>query len=142
MSDPVLERSVLERKERDELQTIAKALGAKPLARAKKADLVDLILATAGIVPTSDNTNANANANANGDGNGNRTAERPPTGKRVVRSNARAEVPDDIADLLAEEESLVDGVTAEATPDVAPARSTPAPETSVTDDAAPASDGA
>ena len=49
MSEPVLERSVLERKERDELQTIAKALGAKPSARAKKADLVDLILATAGI---------------------------------------------------------------------------------------------
>ena len=35
MSEPVLERSVLERKERDELQTIAKALGAKPPARAK-----------------------------------------------------------------------------------------------------------
>src|SRR5688500_4620886 len=51
MSEPVLERSVLERKERDELQTIAKALGAKPPARAKKADLVDLILATAGITP-------------------------------------------------------------------------------------------
>jgi transcription termination factor Rho len=49
MSEPVLERSVLERKERDELLTIAKALGAKPPARAKKADLVDLILTTAGI---------------------------------------------------------------------------------------------
>jgi transcription termination factor Rho len=51
MTDPVLERSVLERKERDELLTIAKALGAKPPARVKKADLVDLILTTAGIVP-------------------------------------------------------------------------------------------
>ena len=51
MSEPVLERSVLERKERDELLTIAKALGAKPPARAKKADLVDLILTTAGISP-------------------------------------------------------------------------------------------
>jgi transcription termination factor Rho len=49
MNEPVLERSVLERKERDELVTIAKALGAKPPARAKKADVVDLILATAGI---------------------------------------------------------------------------------------------
>ena len=49
MSDPVLERSVLERKERDELLTIAKALGAKPPARAKKADLVDLILQLAGV---------------------------------------------------------------------------------------------
>jgi transcription termination factor Rho len=51
MNDPVLERSVLERKERDELMTIARALGAKPLARARKADLVDLILTTAGILP-------------------------------------------------------------------------------------------
>jgi len=51
MSDPVLERSVLERKERDELQTIARALGIKPPARAKKADIVDLILTSAGITP-------------------------------------------------------------------------------------------
>ena len=49
MSEPVLERSVLERKERDELQTIAKALGAKATSRAKKADLVELILTTAGV---------------------------------------------------------------------------------------------
>src|SRR5688500_2366858 len=54
MSEPVLERSVLERKERDELLTIARALGAKPPARAKKADIVDLILTTAGIMPLAD----------------------------------------------------------------------------------------
>ncbi|HEX4904283.1 MAG TPA: transcription termination factor Rho, partial [Acidimicrobiales bacterium] len=51
MSEPVLERSVLERKERDELKTIVEALGAKAPARAKKADLVDLILTTAGVAP-------------------------------------------------------------------------------------------
>ncbi len=51
MSEPVLERSVLERKERDELQTIARALGAEPPARMKKADLVDLVLRSAGITP-------------------------------------------------------------------------------------------
>jgi len=51
MAEPVLERSVLERKERDELKTIVEALGAKAPARAKKADLVDLILATAGVAP-------------------------------------------------------------------------------------------
>ena len=49
MAEPVLERSVLERKERDELKTIVEALGAKAPARAKKADLVDLILTTAGV---------------------------------------------------------------------------------------------
>ena len=60
MTDPVLERSVLERKERDELQTIARALGAKPPARAKKADLVDLILASAGITPAEPEANGAA----------------------------------------------------------------------------------
>jgi transcription termination factor Rho len=49
MSEPVLERSVLERKERDELLTIARAMGASPASRIKKADLVDLILTAAGI---------------------------------------------------------------------------------------------
>lgn len=50
MSDPVLERSVLERKERDELQSIARAMGASPTSRTRKADLVDMILTTAGII--------------------------------------------------------------------------------------------
>ncbi|HEV2811276.1 MAG TPA: hypothetical protein VGV93_12880, partial [Acidimicrobiales bacterium] len=51
MSESVLERSVLERKERDELQAIARAMGAQPAARTRKADLVDLILTTAGVIP-------------------------------------------------------------------------------------------
>ncbi|MBW8825308.1 MAG: transcription termination factor Rho [Acidobacteria bacterium] len=92
MSDPVLERSVLERKERDELQTIAKALGAKPTARAKKADLVDLILTTAGITTGS----------PNGD-----TAAEAPAPTRVVRSAKPAVIDEAIADLLADEEALV-----------------------------------
>ncbi len=49
MSEPVLERSVLERKEREELQTIARAMGVEPAARARKADLIDAILSAAGI---------------------------------------------------------------------------------------------
>ncbi|TML59183.1 MAG: hypothetical protein E6G17_11650, partial [Actinobacteria bacterium] len=44
-----LERSVLERKQRDELQTIAEALGMKPTSGARKAELVDQILREAGI---------------------------------------------------------------------------------------------
>ncbi len=43
-----LERSVLERKDRNELQTIATAMGAKPPSRARKAEIVDLILEQAG----------------------------------------------------------------------------------------------
>jgi transcription termination factor Rho len=49
MSETQLERSVLEAKERDELVAIADALGAKPAARAKKADLVTQILRATGI---------------------------------------------------------------------------------------------
>ena len=45
-----LERSVLERKERDELAAIAEAMGVKPSSRASKATLIDQILREAGIV--------------------------------------------------------------------------------------------
>jgi transcription termination factor Rho len=51
MSETQLERSVLEAKERDELLAIADALGAKPAARAKKADLITQILQATGIEP-------------------------------------------------------------------------------------------
>src|SRR5438132_14149855 len=44
-----LERSVLEAKERDELSTIAEALGRKPSSRASKAGLVDAILQGIGV---------------------------------------------------------------------------------------------
>jgi transcription termination factor Rho len=40
-----LQRATLQRKDREELATIAVALGAKPTSRTKKADLVDMILA-------------------------------------------------------------------------------------------------
>ncbi|HTW08863.1 MAG TPA: transcription termination factor Rho [Acidimicrobiales bacterium] len=49
MSDLQLERSVLEAKERDELFAIAQALGSKPSARTKKADLVTQILQVTGV---------------------------------------------------------------------------------------------
>ena len=44
-----LERSVLERKERDELTAIAEAMGVKPSSRASKATIIDQILREAGI---------------------------------------------------------------------------------------------
>ncbi len=49
MSEPQLERSVLERKERDELHAIATAMGVKANTRTKKADLVDRILEATGV---------------------------------------------------------------------------------------------
>jgi transcription termination factor Rho len=65
--EQALERSVLERKERDELQTIAEALGVKPGSRTKKADLIGQILVAAGV--------ETAPAPAEGDANG--AAEKP-----------------------------------------------------------------
>jgi transcription termination factor Rho len=44
-----LERSVLERKERDELHAIAEAMSLKPGSRAKKADIIDQILRATGV---------------------------------------------------------------------------------------------
>jgi len=46
---PQLERSVLEGKEREKLHAIADALGLKPTARAKKTDLIDVILQATGV---------------------------------------------------------------------------------------------
>jgi transcription termination factor Rho len=57
--EPALERSVLERKERDELHTIAEALGVKPGSRTRKADLIDQILQVAGVEVASDNGTPN-----------------------------------------------------------------------------------
>ncbi|MGE3620756.1 MAG: transcription termination factor Rho [Acidimicrobiia bacterium] len=49
MDSTNLERSALEKKDRDELTTIAVALGGKPGSRAKKAAIVDLILELTGV---------------------------------------------------------------------------------------------
>src|SRR5690606_7701334 len=46
-----LERSALERKDREELTTIAQALGAKPPSRARKAEIIQLILELTGVEP-------------------------------------------------------------------------------------------
>ena len=44
-----LERSVLERKEREELRAIAQAMSLQTTSRSKKADIIDLILRAAGV---------------------------------------------------------------------------------------------
>jgi len=49
MSEPQLERSVLEAKEREELFAIAEALGTSPGSRAKKTDLITQILRATGV---------------------------------------------------------------------------------------------
>ena len=86
-----LERSALERKDRDELQTIAQALGGKPGSRAKKADIVDLILNLTGVSGADAVADAAATDGASGD------AEPPdeaPAKPRASRTRKVAAEPD------------------------------------------------
>ena len=49
MSEEQLERSILERKASEELRAIATAMSLEPVARSRKADLVNQILRAAGV---------------------------------------------------------------------------------------------
>jgi transcription termination factor Rho len=64
-SEQQLERSVLERKEREELRAIAQAMSLATTSRSKKADIIDLILRAAG-VEVAEATAAKANGSADG----------------------------------------------------------------------------
>ncbi|MBL8778706.1 MAG: transcription termination factor Rho [Acidimicrobiales bacterium] len=82
-----LERTALERKDRDELVTIAEAMGGKPGSRASKAKVVDLILDLAGVTePGSDDASTAAS-----DGS---AAESTPV-EAAEAPSARAESDDD-----------------------------------------------
>jgi transcription termination factor Rho len=77
-----LERSALERKDRDELHTIAVALGGKPGSRARKAEIVELILELAGV----------ASSPANGeDTKPKKRATRAKTAAKTESDNAAVE---------------------------------------------------
>ncbi len=86
----MLERSVLEGKERDELHAIADALGVKPGSRTKKADLVDKILEATGVTP-----NGNGNGSANGSAESEAPAEKPKRAPRASKKTAEAASNDD-----------------------------------------------
>jgi len=103
-----LERSALERKDRDELHTIATALGGKPGSRAKKADIVDLILDLAGVVsPASDGPAPSVSSD--------RTEATEAPAPRARRSRSRAAEPVDGTDGGEQTDGGVRAVTATAT---------------------------
>src|SRR5690349_15396724 len=107
-----IDRSVLAGKDRDELHTIAGAIGVKAATRMRKADLIDAILAA-----------------ANG---GEPAAETPePAAKpKRVRSTRSSQAPaDDLAALAAEEDSLGGDAPADEEPMPRPRarRAAPAP---------------
>jgi transcription termination factor Rho len=78
-----LERSVLEGKEREELNAIAQAMSLKTTTRTKKADIISQILDATGVT-----TNGDA-ASGNGDSNG--TNGTKPTRRPRVSASATAE---------------------------------------------------
>jgi transcription termination factor Rho len=98
MPEPMLERSVLERKERDELHTIAEALGVKPAARTKKADLIQTILVAAGVEPAPEADEAPA---------------KPKRASRTSRAAAAEPEPEPEVEAHAEEEPSANGIVAE-----------------------------
>ncbi|HTW99701.1 MAG TPA: transcription termination factor Rho [Acidimicrobiales bacterium] len=90
MAAEQLERSILERKERDELHAIASAMSLKPTARSKKADIIDLILRATG-VDTADGAGTTAGGRPNGTG----SEAAPASGGAAARTKASAGAKED-----------------------------------------------
>ena len=81
-----LERSTLERKDRVELATIAETLGRKPTSRAKKSDIIDLILELTGVSAVTESASSGT-SNGNGSRNG---RAKPPRHARWACTSHRA----------------------------------------------------
>jgi transcription termination factor Rho len=102
--EQALERSVLERKERDELHTIAEALGVKPGTRTKKADLIQTILVAAGVEPA---------AAAAADGGDDKPKRAPRARKAAPESNAADAAPTPVGEAASPEPAPAAAVPAE-----------------------------
>jgi len=123
-----IDRSVLAGKDRDELHTIAGAIGVKAATRMRKADLIEAILNAA---------NGGDAGQPAADANGDAVAPAP----RRVRSVRSSQVADDdpIAALAAEEDALgADGDGDAETPMARPRARRAAPEPAAPEPSAPA----
>ena len=85
-----LERSILERKERDELHAIATAMALKPAARLKKADIIDLILQATGVGPEAAVADGAASPAPDAPANGG-PRRRPPRARAEAAADADAD---------------------------------------------------
>ncbi len=90
-----LERSALERKDREELTTIAQALGVKPPSRARKAEIVQLILELTGVEPASAPAGEPGSAVASAASASPGGAPASPARARTTDSHKEASVDDD-----------------------------------------------
>ena len=105
-----LERSVLERKTADELHAIATTLGGKPPSRAKKAEVIDLILRLAGVIEAAPASEPEAEAAEAAPTDPPVEASAAPARRRTPRasspSEAPADAPTDDADVTDEPEPV------------------------------------
>ena len=111
MDSTQLERGTLEGKDRDELTTIANALGGKPGSRARKAEIVDLILdLTGGGSNGSSNGSASAAAPEVG------AADEEPPAEWEVAVAATTDADEATPDTTASDEVAADAQTTDAGP--------------------------
>ena len=116
-----IDRSVLAGKDRDELHTIAGAIGVKAATRMRKADLIDAIL---------DAANGGEPAKASSTS----TDATPSTGRRVRSTKSSRATDDDLAALAAEEDALGGDTGDEPEPPMPRARARRANPAPVEDD--------
>ena len=156
MADQVLERSMLDGKDREQLHAIAGAMGIKGVTRLRKADLVDAILAAAG-----SGNGAGNGAASNGKATKAAKAVKAPkpgdapeadsatgtsstdTPRRAVRSKRASELAagdGDLAALAAEENSLAGGEEPQIAPRPARRSTTTRTTRSTSDSASGGSD--
>lgn len=97
MATTKLTRSDLERKKRDELDSIARAMGGKPSSQARKSEIVDLIMNLTGMNGSEADVASDVASETNGAASG--TAERDSGPPRVFRFDPGGDLADDDFDL-------------------------------------------
>lgn len=123
MAEQQLERSILERKERDELHAIASAMSLTPAPRSKKSDIIDLILQATGVDVDGDGA-------TNGDGSSARTTTLPTSGGAIRADGAELDFRT-TKDEPASEVAMIDSEDIPDTSDPAPKGEYPAEATEV-----------
>ncbi|MEY3361384.1 MAG: hypothetical protein RL531_1103 [Actinomycetota bacterium] len=106
---------MLDGKDREELHSIASAIGLKGVTRLKKADLVDAILAAAG----GDGAGNGAGAKAKAEPKAKAAAAEDSAPRKAVRSKRSSEIEADSIDALAAEEAAIASSDADE-PEIAP----------------------
>ncbi|MFM8971103.1 MAG: transcription termination factor Rho, partial [Actinomycetota bacterium] len=135
-----IERSMLDGKDREELHSIASAIGLKGVTRLKKADLVDAILAAAG----GDGAANGGGAKAKAEPKAKAGAADDAAPRKAVRSKRASEIEADSIDALAAEEAAIASSSSDE-PDIAPrprrGTANPSPATTTEPTTQPRGDG-